>query len=198
MAADDVRRGRPPVRIRQARHTLRARARGRDGGYARFAVRRLRAGRGGAVPARAADVLARRTRRARGDREGAGREGARVPRARRGRRAPVTDREIPLRGRARGARTGSRRDAPLRSGHAGGHLAGPRASPPAPGAGARADRRRGVHIPLGHGLPDVRLGRRGGPLGRNPPSVHPAHRRLARPVRRRPGTRARVRRTTSS
>ena len=69
---------------------------------ARLGVRRLRGRRGGALPARAAGVQPQRARRARGDREGVGREGARLPRLRRGGRGALADREVPLRGRARG------------------------------------------------------------------------------------------------
>ena len=64
-------------------------------------VRRLRGRRRRALPARAAGVLARRPRQARGAREGVGREGARVPRLRRGGRGALADREVPLRARAR-------------------------------------------------------------------------------------------------
>ena len=52
--ADDLRRGRPPLRLRQARPALRARDRGRDRGHARLGVRRLRERGGRALPARAA------------------------------------------------------------------------------------------------------------------------------------------------
>ena len=52
--ADDLRRGRPPLRHRQAGHALRARDRGRDRGHARLGVRRLRERRGRALPARPA------------------------------------------------------------------------------------------------------------------------------------------------
>ena len=96
VAADDLCGGRPPLRLGQARHALRARARGRDRAHARLGVRRLRRRRGRAVPPRAADVLARRARRTRGAREGARREGPRVPRPRRERRAALADREVPL------------------------------------------------------------------------------------------------------
>ena len=106
VAADDLRGGRPSLRLRQARHAVRPRARGRDGAHARLAVRRLRGRRRGALPPRAEDVLACGARGARGGREGARREGARVPRARRGRRGPLADREVPLRAGAGGPRAG--------------------------------------------------------------------------------------------
>ena len=56
--AADVRRGRSPLRHRQARPSLRARDRGRDGGDARLGVRRLRLGRDRPLPPRAARFLA--------------------------------------------------------------------------------------------------------------------------------------------
>ena len=57
------RRGRPALRLRQARHALRARDRGRHRGDARLRVRRLLGRRRGAVPPRAARLLALRGRR---------------------------------------------------------------------------------------------------------------------------------------
>ena len=94
---------------RQARSPLRPRDRGCDRGDARLGVRRLRKRRGGALPARAARLLARRScRDARGAREGVGCEGARVPRPRRVGRGSLADREVPVGGRARRAR-GERR-----------------------------------------------------------------------------------------
>ncbi len=108
VAADDLCRGRPPLRLRQARHALRARARGRDRGHARVGVRRLRRGGGGPLPPRAAHLLSRRARRSRGARQGTRREGPRVRRPRGERRASLADRQVPLGGRARRARTGGR------------------------------------------------------------------------------------------
>ena len=58
--AAHLRRGRPPLRQRQAGHALRARDRGRDRGDARLGVRRLRRRRGRALPARAVGVPALR------------------------------------------------------------------------------------------------------------------------------------------
>ena len=52
---DDVRRGRPALRLGQARPALRPRDRGRDASHARLRVRRVRRRGGGAVPARAAE-----------------------------------------------------------------------------------------------------------------------------------------------
>ena len=98
--ADDLRGGRPPLRHRQARHPLRARDRGRDGGDARLAVRRLRRRGRGALPARPAGAQPRRSREARGAGQGVGGEGARLPRLRRGGRGALADREVPLGGGA--------------------------------------------------------------------------------------------------
>jgi aspartyl-tRNA synthetase len=84
VSADDLRRGGPPLRLGQARHALRARARGRDRADARVGVRGLRRCRGGAFPARAARVLARRAGDARGRRQGTRGEGTRVAGTRRG------------------------------------------------------------------------------------------------------------------
>ena len=86
VAAHDVRRGRSAIWLRQARHAVRARARGRDRGHARIGVRRLRrtprpsASFASREPSRAPssatlEELAKVTRR----------EGARVPHPRRGR-----------------------------------------------------------------------------------------------------------------
>ncbi len=108
--ADDLRGGRPPLRLRQARHALRPRARGRDRGHPRLRVRRLRGCRGRALPPRPEGVQPRRAREARGGREGVGGQGARLPRLRR-RRGALADRQVPLGGRARrrsAARTGRR------------------------------------------------------------------------------------------
>ena len=76
---------------------------------ARLGVRRLRRRRGRALPARPADVLARRARDARGAREGARREGARVrhPRRERARSA--------RRSRSSSPRRSSRRSRPRRA-----------------------------------------------------------------------------------
>ena len=69
------------VRLRQAGHALRSRGRGRDGGDESLRVRRLRGSPGRALPARPADVLALRDRRARGACEGLRGEGPRVSRS---------------------------------------------------------------------------------------------------------------------
>ena len=118
-----VARGRPALRLRQAGPPLRARDPGRDGADARLRVRRLRERGGGAVPRRAAGVLARRARAARGDGEGVGGEGARVYRPRRVGRGALADREVPLRAGARGVRAPSRARPPLRRRRAGDGLA---------------------------------------------------------------------------
>ena len=171
-------RGRPALRLRQARPALRARDRGRDRADARLGLRRLRRGGGGALPARAAGALARRAREARGDREAVGREGARLPRLRRRRR-----------GRARRSRSSSPRPSSSASRPSPGTTVLFAADEPAMvsrvlGAlrlaarpRARADRRGRLAVPLGHRLPDVRVGRRARALGRRPPSVHAAERR---------------------
>ena len=67
-----------------------------------------------------------RAREARGARQGVGREGARLPRVRRGGGGALADREVPLRGRARGVSRRPRLDRPLRGGHARDDLARPR------------------------------------------------------------------------
>ena len=59
--------------------------------------------------------------------------------------------------------------------------------------GARPDRRGRVHVPLGHRLPDVRVGRGRGAMDGRPPSVHTTDRRVARVVCGRSGERPRVR-----
>ncbi len=83
-------------------------------GDARLAVRRLRRGRGGAVPARATRLQPRGGRRARGAREGARGEGPRLRDPRRAGRGALADREVPLRAtssqrsrRSRGRRSSS-------------------------------------------------------------------------------------------
>ena len=78
VAAADVRGGRPPVRIRQAGHALRARARGRDRGDPRLRVRRLRGRGGSAVPARAPHVHPRGARRSRSSRRSGARRASRT------------------------------------------------------------------------------------------------------------------------
>ena len=98
-AAHDLRRGRPALRLGQARPALRPRDRGRHaitrgsefGVFAGAeAVSFLR------VPQH---VLAQRARGARGVRQAVGRQGPRLPRVRRERRGSLADREVPL-GRA--------------------------------------------------------------------------------------------------
>ena len=106
--AHDLRRGRPALRLGQARHALRARDRGRHRGHARLRVRRLLGRRRGAVPPRAARLLALGGRDARGAREGAGGEGPCLRHSRRGGGDPLADRQVPLRAGARGACAGSR------------------------------------------------------------------------------------------
>ena len=68
----------------------------------------------------------------------------------------------------------------LRRRRAGHGLARARRAPAAPRPRARADRRRGVEVGLGHRLPDVRVVRGGRALGGRPPSVHAAGRRASR------------------
>ena len=67
-----------------------------------------------ALPRRAARVLADGAATARGGREGVGSQGSRVPRLRR-RRGAVADREVPVRGRARGIPKRAGLDCALRS-----------------------------------------------------------------------------------
>ena len=74
---------------------------------ARLRVRRLRAVPRPCASSRAARVLAQELADARGGREGVGREGSRIPRPRRERGGALADREVPLRGRARGVRAAS-------------------------------------------------------------------------------------------
>ena len=140
--AHDLRRGRPSLRLRQARHALRARDRGRHRGDAWLRVRRLLGRRGGAVPARAARVLALRGRDARGACEGAGREGPRLRDPRRGGGDPLADREVSLGAGDRGARAGAGRDAALRRRHPRDDLARARCAPRPARQRARPDRRR--------------------------------------------------------
>ena len=90
------------------------------------------------------------------------------------------------------------RDAAVRGRHLGDDLARPR--PPAAPSRTRAglDRRHGVHLSLGHRLPDVRVGRRRGALDGGAPPVHPPDGRVARAVRRRSrATRSRTPTTSS-
>ena len=183
--ADDVARGRPAVRQRQARPALRARDRGRDRGDARLGVRRLRRRGGGAVPARAAGA----TRAASCDeleevaKEWGAKGLAYLVYDEEGEvRSPIAKflSEAELEAFARPAGD----DAALRGGRLGADLARARRAPAAPRARARPDRRVGVHLPLGHGLPDVRLGRGRAAVEREAPSVHAAGRRVARSVRR--------------
>ena len=86
LAADDVRGGRPSLRLGQAGYPLRPRARGRDRGHARVGLRRVRSRGDRPLPPGAADLLAGGDHRARGARQGAGCEGSRVPHAGRGQR----------------------------------------------------------------------------------------------------------------
>ena len=81
--APRLRRGDGEVRLRQAGPALRHRDPGRDRGDARTPSSASSRGAARALPRRAAGVLARRARAARGAREGVGREGARLPRRRR-------------------------------------------------------------------------------------------------------------------
>ena len=100
--ADDLRRGRPPLRLATSRtrasgsssrtRPRRRAARSSASSQSAEAVRFLR------VPQ---EFSPQRPRQARGAREGVGGEGARVPRLRRGGRGALADREVPLRGRAR-------------------------------------------------------------------------------------------------
>ena len=191
--ADDLGGGRPPLRLRQARPPLRARARGRDRGDQRLGVRRLRGGGGGPLHPRAEGVLALRARRARGVREAVGGEGARLRDHRRGGGGALADREVPLGGRARRLQGRARDDRPLRGGRLGADDACARRSPHPSGRAARAGRRAGVVVALGDRLPDVRVGRGRAALGREAPPVHAPGARLGGAVRRRPETRARRR-----
>ena len=120
--------------------------------------------------------------------------------ARRGRGGALADRQVPVRGRARRARACSR--------------ARRCSSPPTAGRRRRAcsralrlqlGRELGliddgvVHVPLGDGLPDVRVGRGRAALRRRAPPVHAADRRVEGALRRRArGTRSRTRTTSSS
>ena len=132
-----------------------------------------------------------RARSARGVREGVGREGPRLPRLRRERRGALADREVPLRGRARGVPARAGLDRPLRRRRAGAGLARARRASPAPRPRARADRRRGLALPLDHRLPAVRVGRGRRGAGR-PSTIRSRGRpRGARLARDRPGRRDR-------
>ena len=161
-------------------------------------VRRLRGRRGRALPPRAADVLACGDRRPRGGREGAGGERARVP----GRGTRSAERS------ARRSRSSSRSGSSRRSRR---HRARRCSSPRTHGKPRRAcsghlrlhvGRELGliddscVHLPLGDGLPDVRLGRGGAALVGEAPPVHAADRRVEGAVRgRAPARRSRTRTT---
>ncbi len=84
---------------------LRARDRGRDRGDARLGVRRVRGRGGGAVPARAAGVLALPSSHALEEvAKEWGAKGLAYVVTRRGGRGALADREVPLRGRARRVR----------------------------------------------------------------------------------------------
>ena len=149
------------LRHGQAGPALRARDRGRDRAHARLRVRRLRGRARRCASSRAAGVLARRARPARGGRRRSG--------GRRGSRTSSCDEDGEVRSpiakflsedelAALAAQPGD--DAALRR-----RRAGPRrracsaalrlhARPR-----ARPDRRERVHVPLGDRLPDVRVGR---------------------------------------
>ena len=114
VSAPDVRGGARSVRHRQAGPALRPRDPGCDRGDAQLRVRRLRNCRDRALPRRAARVLADGAATARGGREGVGSQGSRVPRLRR-RRGAVADREVPVRGGARGIPKRAGLDRALRS-----------------------------------------------------------------------------------
>ena len=107
-----------------------------------------------------------------------GRQGARLRDLRRDGRGPLADREVPLRAGARGACAGAGGDAALRRRHVGDDLARARRAAPPARQRARADRRERVHVPLGDGLPDVRVGRGRGALDGRAPPVHAADRRV--------------------
>ena len=159
-------------------------------------VRRLQECRGRALPARAAGVLPRRPREARGAREGVGGEGARVSRLRRGGGGALADREVPLRGGAGALPQRPRLDRALRRRQLAGDVARARCAAQPSRRGARPDRRGGVHVPLGLRLPDVRARRGRGPLDGGAPPVHAADGRLeglASPTT--PSTRSRMRTT---
>ena len=145
---------------------------------ARLGVQGVRRRAGGAVPAGPAGALARRPREARGGREALGREGPRLPRLRRRRRGALADREVPRRGRARALREPSRATTvALRGRRARDGLPRARGAPAASRPGARPDRPRRAGVPLGHRLPDVRMGCGARALGCRPSPVHAAERR---------------------
>ena len=81
--AADLGGGRPPLRLRQARPSLRPRDRGRDRGHPRLRLQGVRRRRLRPVPPDPARALARRAREARGGGEGVGGKGTRLPRLRR-------------------------------------------------------------------------------------------------------------------
>ena len=196
VAADDLRGGRPSLRLRQARHAVRPRARGRDGAHARLAVRGLR----GADAVRflrvprtysraelAALEEVAKERGAKGLAYVVRDEGGEV-------RSPIAKFSEPeLEGprRRRGRRCSSAADTWET-------ITCPRPPAPAPRSRAGPDRRRDVHVPLGDRFPDVRVGRGRTPLVGQAPSVHTTDGRLARQVRRGSAARSRTRTTSSS
>ena len=110
----DVRGGRPPLRHRQARHCASgSSSRTRRRSLATPSSASSRAPRPSASSA-CRRSSARRPGEARGAREGVGREGARLPRLRRGGRGALADREVSLRGGARGLPRRPGDDRPLR------------------------------------------------------------------------------------
>ena len=128
-----------------------------------------------------------------------GREGPRLPRGRRGRGGALADRQVPLGARARGA-----------SGPSPGSTVLFGADEPAVvarvlgalrlelGRDARPDRRGRVAAGLGHRLPDVRVGRGRGALGRRSTIRSPAPRPARRSSSRRTPARRMRSPTTSS
>ena len=138
VAAHDLRRGGSSIRLRQAGHAFRARARGRDRGDQGLGVRGLRRRGCGAVPARPADVSAAPRSSALEElAKERGAKGLAYLDPRRGRRGALPDREVPVRARARDPRTGAGGDAALRGRRVGGHVEGARAPAPPPRTGAR-------------------------------------------------------------
>ncbi len=99
--AHALRRGRPPLRQRQARSALRDGDPGRHRADARLSFWGVLRGRGRALPAGAEGALAQRDREARGDGEVVGCQGARLRRLPRRRRGQLADCQVPLRSRAR-------------------------------------------------------------------------------------------------
>ena len=128
--------------------------------------------------------------------QAAGRQGPGVGVRGGGRRLALADRQVPVgrgdRARERSHGSRSRRPAAGRRRPGRGGQRGAGSAAPAPGRAVRPHPRRPPRPAVGHRLPDVRLERRRGALGRAAPSLHPAGgiaRRPGRPAlaRVRPG-----------